>query len=140
MHRNQKSSCEIVRQGRVRDFIEHMLNSWKDPRDRGTRRNIYFSARFCRSGSNESESLDFLRVLQLGMKSFCTLVSLAPRLCLFAKLFFAVGFTNASFPFLVFFRYLLRSRFYTVYGSARIRPGFSILSREKICMSFNAVE
>lgn len=104
MHQNQKSSAKLRGNAAVRDFVEHMLNSWKDPRDRGTRWNIYFSAWFCRStDSNESESLDFLRVLQLGMKSSCTLVlSLAPRLCLFAKLFFALGFTNTSFPILVF--------------------------------------
>lgn len=66
---------EIVRQGRVRDFVEHMLNRGRT-RAIGKRRNIYFSARFCPSvGLNESESFGFLRVLQPGMKS---LSSLAP--------------------------------------------------------------
>lgn len=63
---------EIVRQGRVRDFMEHMLNRGRTRTIR-TRRNIYFSARFCPSvGLNESESFGFLRVLQPGMKSFST--------------------------------------------------------------------
>lgn len=59
----QKIICEIVRQGYVRDFMEHMLNRGRIHAI-GTEWNIHFSTRFCRSVSlNESESFGFLWVL-----------------------------------------------------------------------------
>lgn len=58
-------------------------------------------------------------------------------LCLFAKLFFAVGFANISSFFSIprFFGYFFRSRFYTAYGLTRVCQFsiYTVLLREKKC-------
>lgn len=135
-----------MRQGRARDFMEHMLNRGRT-RAIGTRWNIHFSAWFCRSlGLSEFESFSFLWVLQLGMKSSCIPLSCSatPCLCLFAKLFFCRWFCKyfPGFLYSSLFRLFPSFSFlHRVWLNANLRQFsiYTILLREKIYIGWSNV-